>query len=735
MMRRVPSFAQSIVAGDGTSRASLAVREFARRWEQGSPLAAEEFLAAHAELARRKPFALQVAYEEYCQRTSAGELVDAVAYCQRFPDLGTSLAQLLVVHRYLQDHPEMLESDEPSWPEPNQEFQGFKLVGELGRGTFARVYLARESALGDRQVALKISLDGQSEAETLGRLSHDNIVPVHSVRRDEKTGLSAICMPYRGTVTLEDVLSRLFATGRPPVSGRAIVRACRDPRSVAGTDSAPPDRALGRGSHVDAVVRLGEQLAAALAHAHAEGICHRDLKPSNILMDPAGAPLLLDFNLSSDPRAAERRLGGTLPYMPPEQIRATLLERRREASAPDSRSDIYSLGVILYELLCCASPFGDLALASPQGSLAEAATELIRRQAAGPRPIRSVNPHVNARLAAVVESCLAVDPARRPASAAQLAVELKRANAPAVRARRWVGMHRGLAAAAASILLFGALAVGGWMATRDPYVERQLQAGKLATQAGETEQAIEILTDVVKVAPVDWRGFLERGRAYAADGNWQAAALDFMQAARLAPKHSQVLVAAGYANGQLRQSSEARDFYQRAYDLGYREKKFLNNYGSVLMLKGDYVRAQQVLSESLDIDPDLGMAHWNRAVAALQQAVSDEKDIAHSAVTDISKACGKLPESAQLHFTAAAICARSSLPGTVEKAFDELRRAAELGIDPARFLTGSELGPLRVKDPQYDTRIQQIRGAYRADAPAELRQLPRGTLDLLAAMP
>src|SRR5262249_20105309 len=102
-------------------------------------------------------------------------------------------------------------------------------------------------------------------------------------------------------------------------------------------------------SYVQAVLWLGARLADGLAHAHERGILHRDLKPANVLLTEDGQPLLLDFNLSEDTKlsagAPAAFIGGTLPYMAPEHLTA-FLDRTHGV---DARSDLYSLGVILYE--------------------------------------------------------------------------------------------------------------------------------------------------------------------------------------------------------------------------------------------------------------------------------------------------------------------------------------------------------------------------------------------------
>src|SRR5205823_14533007 len=102
----------------------------------------------------------------------------------------------------------------------------------------------------------------------------------------------------------------------------AATRAPDDPPPQAG----PPDEALGQATFTDGVARLALQVADALDFLHRRGVVHRDLKPSNVLLDAGGRPRLLDFNLSSDARLAAPRVGGTLPYMAPEQARRAVLE-------------------------------------------------------------------------------------------------------------------------------------------------------------------------------------------------------------------------------------------------------------------------------------------------------------------------------------------------------------------------------------------------------------------------
>ena len=124
-----------------------------------------------------------------------------------------------------------------------------------------------------------------------------------------------------------------------------------------------------------------------MAHAHRCGLSHRDLKPSNILLSPSARPLLLDFNLAVDEQRPVAEIGGTLPYMAPEELNRLRDEPAGIRSQPyDPSSDFFSLGVVVYELLTGTLPFGPV---FGDDSVREAAAHLHSRQAQGPPPSAS----------------------------------------------------------------------------------------------------------------------------------------------------------------------------------------------------------------------------------------------------------------------------------------------------------------------------------------------------------
>jgi serine/threonine protein kinase/Flp pilus assembly protein TadD len=468
------------------------------RWARRDHPRLQEYLDRYPELADPEATAA-VAFEDYRQRLLAGEPVSPGAYRQAYgvdvddwpsPDAPTvpiRRGPTSVASNRKRPKPADAPTEQISGPPrvpavpdtapaPQSALDrllpplgetslGFRLVRELGRGAFGRVYLAEQADLAGRPVALKVAPRLAGEVRTLARLQHTNIVPVYSAH--QAPPLTALCMPFFGATTLASVLADV-ETGERPTSGLAIAGAIRR-RRESRTESGPEPAAvalLESSSYVDAVLWMGERLADALAHAHEKGIVHRDLKPANVLLADDGTPMLLDFNLADDENESgiERaRVGGTLPYMAPEQMRAFAGDR---SATVDGRADVYALGVVLFHLLARRPPYPEY--------LGETATILERMQAdrRGPVPfLRPDNPDVSPAVESIIRTCLEPDPAKRYPSAAALRDDLarQRANLPLKFApepskregvRKWVRRHPrvvsapALAAYAAAVLLF-----------------------------------------------------------------------------------------------------------------------------------------------------------------------------------------------------------------------------------------------------------------------------------------
>jgi len=269
----------------------------------------------------------------------------------------------------------------------------------LGQGGFAAVFRAHDPFL-ERDVAIKVldpslavdaALEEQflHEARTIAAVEHPHIVPLYSA--NSTGGLLYLVMRLLPGQSLEDRI----AEGKLPVAE---------------------------------AVRIALQCAQALAAAHAVGVVHRDVKPANILLDANGNATVTDFGIalvtSRPAREAKGSTTGTPHYMSPEQALGEPV---------DGRSDVYALGVVLYEMLTGSCPFPG-----------RSATEVIAKHISAPIPkVSDSVPETPVALARIVERMLAKDPAGRP-TAAELVKELTAASAPdalltptQVRRRRW----------------------------------------------------------------------------------------------------------------------------------------------------------------------------------------------------------------------------------------------------------------------------------------------------------
>jgi serine/threonine protein kinase/tetratricopeptide (TPR) repeat protein len=425
---------RDFVAARSLKRQLLA--ELRASWEAAKPIPPEELLGRWPANTEADPDVASLLSEDYWQHRQQGQQLTCEEYQQRFPDQKDSLVSLLQQQALVQSCGGAVVGGSRilALPAVGDELFGFRLCQELGRGSYARVFLAQQKELAARPVVVKVSAIDGDEPRRLAQLQHTHIVPIYSVHEDVQAGLRVVCMPYFGSANLSHVLQALWAKTDRPTQGKELVAALlavRGPWSPDDEAAQTIDREtlafLDRLSYVNAAAWIIACLAEALQHAHQRGVLHRDIKPSNILLSADGQPMLLDFNLAEnlheEHAQAVASVGGTVAYMAPEHLHALALRDPALVRKVDHRADLYGLGMVFYEILTGRRPFEQSGSYSPMPSLIEAMA--VERAGFAPS-LRRHRPDVPWSLESIIRKCLEPDPAHRYQQADHLKEDLRR---------------------------------------------------------------------------------------------------------------------------------------------------------------------------------------------------------------------------------------------------------------------------------------------------------------------
>ncbi|QDT91896.1 serine/threonine-protein kinase [Gimesia algae] len=403
------------------------------RWQQFNfPRRILEYLDDFPIL-EKPEFPVDLLYEEFHLRRQNGFEVDPEEYIGFIPTANPQVRQLFDLdHAYcttkmLNQSPQQAGSQF----KPGDTVDDFELLTLLGKGAFANVFQARQNSM-QRIVALKISEDSSNEPQTLAQLDHDNIVRVFDQRLLTNQKIRLLYMQYLPGGTLHSVVEIVRKTAPDERSGNMLVNALDQALDLRG-ESRPAESVTYQKfkslSWSETICWLGIRLAQALDYAHHKGVLHRDIKPANVLLTAEGIPKLADFNISFSSHVSGTTpaayFGGSLAYMSPEQLEAYDPTDTRRPESLDERSDLYSLGLMLAELLTGIRPFQ---APSIQSNWSDLLKQMIHQRKTGislsasPQHLPTNCPE---HLVSVLQKCLSPDPADRWRSGAELASQLE----------------------------------------------------------------------------------------------------------------------------------------------------------------------------------------------------------------------------------------------------------------------------------------------------------------------
>ena len=455
---------------------------------------------------------LEVLAAEYMERLRQGQSPSVEDYAAQHPNLAEEIRELfptIAVTERLKARQERSRGGRVTLGAAQLKRLGdFRIIREIGRGGMGVVFEAEQESLG-RRVAVKVLprqvlLDEkhlkrfEREARIAANLHHTNIVEVFGVGEHE--GFHYYVMQYIRGVGLDALIPELARTvrnraGNKPPSG-TIPAAISHPENESATVAArqllgDDDWQTGRLGVVywQSVARAGLQAADALHYAHSQGTLHRDIKPANLLLDNHGTVWLADFGLAkaaqSDDISLSNDLVGTLRYMAPEQFRGST----------DHRSDIYSLGLTLYELLALRPAYEETDR-----------SRLMQRITEGPPPAPgTINREIPRDLETIILKAVSHDANQRYQSAEAMADDLRcfledrpiqaRRVGPVERMERWCRRNKALAGLTGTslflLVLVAATTSIGYVRTKNALRGEAVERGKAEANANLAMEALD----------------------------------------------------------------------------------------------------------------------------------------------------------------------------------------------------------------------------------------------------
>jgi hypothetical protein len=541
--------------------------------------------------------------------------VDIEECCEKYPSLKDKLQQRFKIIKLIEEG-----LKEEVWS--GRRIGEYIIVEEIGQGGMGTVFLAIQTSL-NRYVALKIlpfglALDNkavrrfQNEAKIIAKFNHPHIVPVFSSGVEE--GVCYIAMAFIPGLSLNKIIERLKYSSLHEIRASTIknifskhpdfMRFNLDLKN-SGLDKtimSQRDHSFWDNSYLKFILTIFHEVADALNYAHRNDIYHGDLKPSNIILTPEGIPMIVDFGLAKDMKAIattqSNEFAGTIRYASPEQIRDNTI---------DDKSDIWSLGVTLYESISLNHPFGG-------NTISETMDKILNSE---PPFLRKKSKKIPKEVEAIIFKCLEKNPKGRYSSMTMLREDLKNfLESKPIKARpvgivnrtyKWVKRHPLISLLTVGLLLTLMIASSLLLNKKiNDYVNNGYtlyEKGDYDSALYSYNEALNILKQIPFLRQRQKEAVYKLGDVWLGKGDYERAISYYKKAIEIDPKYSQAIVGLGDAYFELGFYDEAIKSYKSAIELSPDDRYNYYKLGRALTKKGSLDEAIKSYLVSIRLAP------------------------------------------------------------------------------------------------------------------------------------
>jgi hypothetical protein len=528
----------------------------------------------------------------------SGSDADIEEYCKKYPSLKDKLQQRFRIIKLIEEG-----LKEEVWS--GKRIGEYIIVEEIGQGGMGAVFLAIQTSL-NRYVALKVlpfglTLDNkavkrfQNEAKIIAKFNHPHIVPVFSSGVEE--GVYYIAMACIPGLSLNKIIEGLkhhsfheirASTIKNIISTRPDFMRFNFDLKNSGLDESimsQRDPSFWDNSYLKFILTIFSEVADALNYAHRNDIYHGDIKPSNIILTPEGIPMIVDFGLAKDMKAIattqSKEFAGTIGYASPEQIRENMV---------DEKSDIWSLGVTLYELISLNHPFGGKTISEIIDKILNSEPPSLRKQ------IKKIPKEVEA----IIFKCMEKNPKGRYSSMTMLREDLKNfMESKPIKARpvgimnrmyKWIKRHPLISLLTFGLLLTLIIASSLFLNKKiNDYINNGYtfyEEGKHDKALYSFNEALDFLKQIPFSKQRQKEVFYKLGDVWLGKGDHERAISYYKKAIEIDPKYSQAIVGLGDAYVELGFYDEAIKFYKSAIELSPNDRYNYYKLGRALTKKG-----------------------------------------------------------------------------------------------------------------------------------------------------